>query len=135
MANKEKQYRDILDTYRHFVREGRIVPEETIVSDLLELARCERVLDRINLNEANGWPLETVERRGGKVYRYNVPDQAWETRDKKREKKVQDRVREIIARYGFGVEFNGDPRGAAIRILLPNGASNNWDGTTWAVVW
>ena len=46
-------------------------------------------------------------------------------------KHLADSVLNIAGNLGFRVRFNSDPRGGAIRFLLPSGKSNNWDGETW----
>lgn len=49
--------------------------------------------------------------------------------------KIQGEVRAIADLLGFKVQFNDDPRGGAIRFILPSGASNGWDGETWGIYW
>ena len=44
-------------------------------------------------------------------------------------------VTNIADTLGFKVRFNSDPRGGAIRFVLPSGKSNNWDGETWGIYW
>ena len=131
----DKRIRDILETFAHFRREGRTVPEREIMDDIIALGKYERALSKINENEANGWPRERVERRDGQLFRYNVQDAAWQERDQRREKALQVKVGDIADKYGFGCQFNGDPRGGAIRFILPSGASNGWDGKTWGIYW
>ena len=53
----------------------------------------------------------------------------------KREHNIEEKVREIADRLGFKVTFNGDPRGGAIRFILPSGRSNEWDQETWGIYW
>lgn len=53
----------------------------------------------------------------------------------KREESTMNRVKIIAEFLGFGVYFNGDPRGYAIRFLLPSKRSNNWDGESWCLNW
>ncbi len=55
--------------------------------------------------------------------------------EEKREASITTRVKAIAERIGFKVKFNGDPRGGAIRFILPSGKSNNWDGETWGIYW
>lgn len=47
-----------------------------------------------------------------------------------RKQNLQVRVREILETVGYTgqVRFNGDPRGAAVKIDLPTKRSNNWGG-------
>lgn len=41
----------------------------------------------------------------------------------------------VKEKLGFECEINRDPRGYAIRIKLPNGKYNSWDGETWTLNW
>jgi hypothetical protein len=114
----EKQTRDLIDTFVHFRREGRNVPENEIISDLVTLRKYESVLSAISLHACNGYASSLTE-----------------TREDKKYQRVKKEVEEIAAKYGFAVRFNGDPRGGAIRFILPSGVSNNWDGETWGIYW
>jgi len=106
----EKQTRDLIDTFVHFRREGRNVPEHEIITDMIVLRKYETILSQINTRACNGYHSGLSERRDNN--RYNAAKTA---------------VESIAAKYGFGVKFNGDPRGGAIRFILPSGASNGWD--------
>jgi hypothetical protein len=55
--------------------------------------------------------------------------------EEKRDASITAKVQAIAEELGFKVKFNGDPRGGAIRFILPSGKSNNWDGTTWGIYW
>ena len=55
--------------------------------------------------------------------------------EEKRETSITAKVMAIAKQMGFKVRFNGDPRGGAIRFILPSGKSNNWDGETWGIYW
>lgn len=48
---------------------------------------------------------------------------------------IESAVRTMAGILGFQVRFNRDPRGGAIRFVLPSGRSNNWDGETWGIYW
>jgi hypothetical protein len=54
---------------------------------------------------------------------------------KEKQQRTEDKVRELAGELGFKVEFNDDPRGKAIRFILPSGEYNNWDGRTWGINW
>jgi len=114
---------------------GKDISQVEISHDLNLLHRYEATLRRINEDECNGWPREVVERRDGKTYRYNVTDEKWQARDQKTEISVKKRVKAIADKYGIGVDFNGDPRGGAIRFTVTDGRSNNWDQKTWGIYW
>ena len=49
--------------------------------------------------------------------------------------RIEDRVRALLQPYGIDVRFNGDPRGGAIRMIMPDHESNNLDGETWGIYW
>lgn len=52
-----------------------------------------------------------------------------------KEARIEKRVRDIADLLKFKVQFNGDPRGGAIRFILPSGRSNGWDQETWGIYW
>ena len=105
------------------------------VALLDQLHRYEATLSRINDNDANGHPRTVVEVRDGKRYEYSVEDTEWAARDAKKEVRIQGNVRALLEPLGIAVQFNGDPRGGAIRMLLPDHTSNGWDGGTWGIYW
>ncbi len=105
------------------------------VALLDRLHRYEATLSRINDNDANGHPRPVVEVRDGKRYEYSVEDTEWAARDAKKEAGIQATVRALLEPLGIEVQFNGDPRGGAIRMLLPDHTSNGWDGETWGIYW
>ncbi len=55
-----------------------------------------------------------------------------------RQQRISDnldkRALAIASRFGAekAIELNGDPRGCAIKFILPNGRHNNWGGS-WSV--
>ena len=99
------------------------------------LHRYETTLQRINENDCNGHPKQVTEYRDGKMYRYDIEDQDWLKRDQKKELNAQKIIQEYAEELGFKVDFNGDPRGGAIRFTLPSSKSNNWDQKTWGIYW
>jgi hypothetical protein len=52
-----------------------------------------------------------------------------------REEDTENKVKKIAEELGFKVRFNGDPRGGAIRFILPDKSSNGWDRETWGIYW
>jgi len=110
-------------------------PNMNITKILDYLHRCETTLQRINENDCNGHPRMKTEYRDGKMYRFEVEDEKWAARDAKKEKSIQEKVIALLKPYNIGVQFNGDPRGGAIRMLLPDHTSNGWDGETWGIYW
>lgn len=51
--------------------------------------------------------------------------------DDKRDDVLEEKVRKLLA--PLKVEFDGDPRGYAVKIHLPSGKSNHFGGETWGV--
>jgi hypothetical protein len=100
-----------------------------------KLHRYEKTLSRINENDCNGHPINKVEYRDGKMYHYHIEDQDWVERDAKKEESIKNKVIVLCKQYDIEVKFNGDPRGGAIRMLLPDRTSNNWDQESWGVYW
>lgn len=54
--------------------------------------------------------------------------------DREKEEKTEKSVKLMAVRLRFKVQFNGDPRGGAIRFTLPSKRSNNWGGD-WSINW
>jgi hypothetical protein len=48
-----------------------------------------------------------------------------QARDEKASKAIEARVTKALAPYGITARFNGDPRGAAIKLVLPRTKRNN----------
>ena len=115
------------ETEARFVEESKHFASLTYQereSLLNKLHRYEKTLHRINENACNGWP-------NGQGYE----NQEWRKKDEKTEKRIESKVVEIAKALGFGIRFNGDPRGNAICFLLPSGRYNSWDGETWRLYW
>lgn len=110
-------------------------PDMDITMILNRLHRYETTLQRINENDCNGHPRMKTEYRDGKIYRFEVEDEKWAARDAKKEKSIHEKVTALLKPYNIEVQFNGDPRGGAIRMLLPDHTSNGWDGETWGIYW
>jgi choline kinase len=55
--------------------------------------------------------------------------------EEKKDENTQKKVETIAAELGLKVRFNSDPRGYAIRFVLPSGRYNQFDGETWALNW
>jgi hypothetical protein len=73
--------------------------------------------------------------RAGAYVIFGLSNTEWAARDAKKEVRIQGKVRALLEPLGIGVQFNGDPRGGAIRMLLPDHTSNGWDGETWGIYW
>ena len=99
------QVREYTEFARIMTQErGSLVQEE----DLAELIRLAGALQRINEADCND---------GGNPKRAS------------REKALQNKVLGIVETgWAFDVKFNGDPRGYAVKILLPSGRYNTMGG-------
>lgn len=88
------------------------LPGYIVEEKLQRFARICKQLNRINEEECNEGLSELSARR---------------------EKRLQDEAEAIAAMLKCGLYSQGDPRGAAIRLVRPDGRSNNFDGETWFV--
>jgi len=53
----------------------------------------------------------------------------WEARlarNEKKEARIEQRLKELCAAFGCAPVFSGDPRGATIKISVPDGFTNDW---------
>jgi hypothetical protein len=48
---------------------------------------------------------------------------------------IEAKVKIIADQLGFKVDFQNDPRGAAIMFYLPSKTYNSWDGESWRLFW
>jgi len=127
-----REYQRIFNKFRETVPQ---LGYDGTVALLNKLHRYETTLHRINENDCNGHPRMKTEYRDGQMYRFEVEDEKWAARDAKKEASIQKRVIELLDPLDIKVQFNGDPRGGAIRMLLPDHTSNGWDGETWGIYW
>ena len=82
---------------------------------------------------AEGWPLADIRavlRDAATLTR--LAEQACNAeptrQDIAREQSAERRVKDLAARYGATVKFNGDPRGYVVKLGLPSGKYNTWGG-------
>jgi len=112
----EKQREDYANTFERFKQESQIDMADDEIHDILErLHRHETTLSRYNEMDCNGEELSRYQR--------------------KREENIMSEIEGIAEKLGFEVRFNSDPRGGAIRFILPSGRYNTWDGETWGIFW
>ena len=80
-----------------------------------KLMRYGATLGRIAENQCNG---------------YQTWDYKWDekaaTRDEKKEERIQRKVTELCAMFGCKPVFGGDPRGNTLKIVAPDGYTNDW---------
>jgi hypothetical protein len=87
---------------------------------------AERSLRAINTRQCNGYMNERTWKE----------DEAAKLRDERREAKLRAKVEGFADQLGIKVQFNGDPRGAAVKIHTPKcGKYNTFGGAEdgWAV--
>jgi hypothetical protein len=60
--------------------------------------------------------------------RFAVRQAKFEAAIEKKESLLESRMRAIVAELGsgFGVTFNGDPRGSTVKVTVPSGRTNDW---------
>jgi dsDNA-specific endonuclease/ATPase MutS2 len=121
MSYTKKQIEEYQETYNQF-------SEDSTYFHSLGYGDSKDLLDRLHRYETS---LHTINERWCNEEMSDKTVQSLE----KREKNIEDKVKEISDKLGFSVSFNGDPRGGTIRFILPSGKSNNWDGQTWGIYW
>lgn len=121
MSYSKRQIEEYNTTYNQFA-------EDSAVFAALMWSEASNILDEIHRANTS---LHTINERQC----CEEMSEATATRLEKREEKIKERITKLAERLGFGVYFNGDPRGGAVRFILPSGRSNNWDGESWGVYW
>jgi hypothetical protein len=115
------------DSEFHTVRKNKIrLAVLNAVEDTVTFERIERALRAIFTRQCNGYVHERTGRE----------DEAGKLRDERREAKLRAEAEELAKRIGLSIHFNGDPRGAAIKIHTPRtGAYNSFGGAEdgWCV--
>ena len=135
MSLTKKQIEEYQNTEYQFFEDAPHIEASRMRVILDRLHRYETTLHRINENDCNGHPRMKTEYRDGKMYRFEVEDLKWAERDAKKETSIQNKVSDIAKELGFGVQFNGDPRGGAIQFILPSKKSNAWNNEIWGIFW
>lgn len=87
-------------------------------------ASVERRLSRIHERQCNGH----------QDWQGNWDEKAAE-KDERAEARQEARATAAAEALGLKVTFNGDPRGGAVCLILPDGRSNNMSGETWGIYW
>lgn len=118
------------------VRLAEVLIEESIKASKIGLLNvigfavafenAERSLRAINERQCNGYVHERTGRE----------DEAAKLRDEKRAERIEAKVRDMAGQLGIKVHFNGDPRGAAVKIHTPKcGRYNSFGGAEdgWCV--
>ena len=100
------------------------VDADDVITALGNLGKLETQLTRLHERQCNGHQ----DRQGNW-------DQGAAEADEKREARLRKTLTETLAVLGLQARVNCDPRGYAIRLLLPSGRSNTMDGETWALWW
>lgn len=76
-------------------------------------------------------PCPGVERAGECVCDFDAAMGAHRdvTRSEVRELRARQRVEKLCAPYGIKPDFQGDPRGAVVKLKVPSGRTNDWGQT------
>ena len=53
-------------------------------------------------------------------------DEKAATKDERKEERIRDKVIKLCKEFDCVPEFQGDPRGATIKIMVPDGFTNDW---------
>lgn len=110
------QKRDYTATFDLFMKENKANLTTGQMIDILEkLHFYEARLSNLNTRYANG-DIQDVE--------YT-----------KKSTSIKAKVKIFADQLGFKVDFQNDPRGAAIMFYLPSGRYNSWDGESWRLFW
>ncbi len=72
-------------------------------------------LGRIAENQCNGYQTRD--------YKW---DEAAAKKDEAKEERIQQRVEKLCAKIGCKPVFQGDPRGNTLKIVVPDGYTNDW---------
>lgn len=96
---------------------GNLIRDEvtTITSFAQRLLRYGATLGRIAEDQCNGY----------RDWRGNWDEKA-EKRAEAKETRIQNRVTELCKRFGCTPVFQGDPRGNVLKIVVPDGYTNDW---------
>ena len=81
-----------------------------------QFMKLARTLERINVRECNDDYADTDWGRNKR------------SRDIAASKRTEARLKDLCRHYGFGLNLGGDPRGYAVKLILPTGRYNTWGG-------
>jgi hypothetical protein len=105
---------------------------EATVNDARRLMRYGATLGRIAETECNSpdypayaWQLPEAER----LECFKRIDQRYQQmldRLEKKEERIRLKVEQLCAQFGCKPVFSGDPRGATLKIQVPDGYTNDW---------
>lgn len=104
--------------YQKAYNSAAITIEESAI--LRRLHRYATTLHRLDENACNGHPMQKTEVRDGKMYRFDVENEAWKLRDEKKEASIMKKIEEIKAQTGWEIELQGDPRGWPMKLTIRN---------------
>jgi len=87
-----------------------------LIKDFNKVVRLERKYNRLQELSCNGYPKEVTEYRNGKMYRYNVENEALRKKSEAQEKKIEEQLQDIARENNWFIRTQGDPRGATVQI-------------------
>ena len=107
-------------------RESTIEKFQALNRNTMDWSMVEKLVDKLHR-------YETTLHRIAEIQCSVEMSEEVEARIAKKEENTEKKIKAIAQKLGFEVDFNGDPRGGAIRFRLPDRSSNNWDGETWGI--
>jgi hypothetical protein len=117
-----KQWAERQETINCFISEAQAVGSPLSVSDI------ENICDKLHRYETSLHRISEIQ------CCIEMSEKETKRLDEK-EERINQKVRDIAELLRFKVRFQGDPRGGAIRFILPSGRSNGWDLETWGIYW
>ena len=121
-ADKFRRYGESVLAFRRILPD--VAPGE-LLTLLEEVGKAEVSLSRIHERQCNGY----------QDWQHKW-DQAAADADKKKKARIVEKLTGLLSAHGLGLRVNGDPRGLAVRVLMPDGSSNLWGGEgEWGASW
>lgn len=92
---------------------------------------CERAAELMHkLPQATSEQVGELMTLAGRLNRYNETscNYGLTPAQEKRVANIEKRVTALCTSLGISAHFNGDPRGYAVKLALPDGSYNTWGG-------
>lgn len=121
-----------LDAYNMGLLADRYNPDDCARCSLI--ARHAVTLHRLYEDECNGHP--SMGDPHCPIERAQKLQAKWEARTERETARLEKRIKELANGLPniAGVEFNGDPRGAPVRLITQDGSGDSWaDPRGWCV--
>ena len=146
MSTTKQQERDaFIGVLSEAMKEYTTAGQGNIFEVADQFMKLARTLERINVRECNGYvETATCQRCGGNgeepgavefedAYCCSVCGGSGEvfpqqTKDKRAGVRTEARLKDLCRHYGFELNLGGDPRGYAVKLILPTGRYNTFGG-------